>query len=131
MSNDKEVELNETQKEIQRGDRGQVGTPTNSLTIKQRWHEATHILKEVGHTNNPHKQAWVRKAGTPSLKKFARQLLASGDQLAKDWFACKNGALNESRSEKNRARVAVEATASKQARRKKGASNKTKTVETV
>lgn len=119
MSNQNEVELTEEQKEIQRGERGEVGKATAGLTIKQQWHEATHLLQDVGDKNNPHKRAWVRKAGTPSLKKFARQLLASGNQLAKDWFDHKAGSLNEERTEKNRSRATLEATASKAARRKK------------
>ena len=123
MSN-KENEVKQTQEnnepqEAPRGFRGELGKPTASLTIKQQWHEATHLLVDVGDNNNPRRQAWVRKAGTPSLKKFARQLLASGNQLAKDWFAHKSGSLNEERNEKNRSRASLEAQASKAARRKK------------
>jgi hypothetical protein len=118
-------ETNEPQ-EVVRGDRGNVGEATPSLTIKQLWHEATHVLEEVGDAHNPRKQEWVRKAGTPSLKRYARQLLASGDALAKDWFAHKHGAMNASRSDANKTRASLERQATKASRRKRADGNKTK-----
>jgi len=121
------VEETNEPKEVVRGDRGEVGEATPSLLIKQRWHEATHVLQDVGNAHNPRKQEWVRKAGTPSLKRYARQLLVSGDATAKDWFACKNGAMNDKRTDANRTRASLERQASKAARRKKSDSNKNKT----
>lgn len=75
-----------------------VGQLTAGRSIKMRWHQTD-----------------MRK----SLKQFARELATSGDQSAKDWFAHKKGSLNQDRSEKNRARIALERQASKAARRKK------------
>lgn len=125
-------ETNEPQ-EVVRGDRGEVGEATSSLTIKQMWHEATHVLEEVGNAHNPRKQDWVRKAGTPSLKRYARQLLATGDVLAKDWFAHKRGSMNAKRSDANSTRVTLERAATRASRRKKadGNKNKTKAVDAV
>lgn len=57
--------------------------------------------------------------GNMSLKQFARLLAKKGDQMAIDWFDNKAGACNESRSDKNKARVALERSATKSARRSK------------
>lgn len=75
----------------------EVGTATAGEAIKHLWHKEGQGL---------------------SLKTFARKLEAEGNQSAKDWFACKKGALNQSRSDKNRARVEVEKAATKSAKRK-------------
>jgi hypothetical protein len=108
------------------GPNGEIGQPTAALTIKQLWHAELHVLMDVGDKNNPRKQKWVRKQGTLSLKKYARQLAASGNTVAKDWFEHKQGSLNAERSEKNVVRIALEAQASKASRRKKalGKANK-------
>lgn len=93
-------DIKETQETTtHRGPRGEVGTATASLTIKQRWHAST-TGKHV------------------SLKSFARKLAAEGDQVAKDWLAHKAGSLNQKRSEKNVARVALERAATRAAHRK-------------
>jgi hypothetical protein len=105
--------------EIPAGDRGIVGTATPALTMKQRWHEATHVLMNVGDKHNPRKQAWVRKAGTPSLKQFARQLLKSKDALAIKWFADKRGACNQKRTDANLLRASLERQATRVAKRKR------------
>lgn len=63
-----------------RGDRGEVGTPTAGLTIRQRWHAEAH---------------------GGSLKQFARKLLKEGDSVAKEWFANKRGAKNQKRTDAN------------------------------
>lgn len=63
-----------------RGDRGEVGTPTAGLTIRQRWHAEAH---------------------GGSLKQFARKLLKEGDATAKEWFANKRGAKNQKRTDAN------------------------------
>jgi hypothetical protein len=121
-----EVESETKDQEVPPGPRGELGVATTSLTIKQQWHEATHVLEDVGDRHNPRKQEWVRKAGTPSLKQYARQLLASGNELAKDWFARKGGSMNAKRSDSNLSRASAEATASRAARRKKSDANKNK-----
>jgi len=102
-----------------RGDRGEVGVATAALKIRQLWHETHFTRKDVGDKNNPVKRIWVPNHGTPSLKRFARELAKSGNQVAKDWFANKKGAKNQKRSEKNVARINLEKQASKAARRKK------------
>lgn len=83
-----------------------VGQPSPGTTLKQRWHA---------------------EGNGKSLKQFARSLLASKDEAAKDWFDYKSGALNEVRSDKNKARVGLERQASKAARKKasKGATKNT------
>lgn len=69
--------------EKSRGDRGIVGKATSACTLKQRWAEAK--------KTNPRL----------SLKQFARGLVKTGDQNAKDWFAHKKGSLNMKRAEAN------------------------------
>lgn len=113
------------------GPNGVVGKATASLTLKQMWHAEHHILRDVGDKRNPRKQEWVPRSGAPSLKKYARQLAASGNTTAKDWFEHKSGALNEKRNEKNTARVALEAQASKAARRKKSQGKQSKPATTT
>lgn len=105
--------------EVPRGDRGELGVATPALTIKQMWHDAHHVLQDVGDKHNPRKQLWVKRAGAPSLKKYARDLAKSGNDVAKAWFSNKVGELNAKRSEKNTGRISLEKQASKAARRKK------------
>ncbi len=118
--------LSSVNEEIPPGPRGELGVATAALTLKQQWHEANHVLMDVGDHANPRKQEWVRKAGSPSLKMFARQLLASGNQLAKDWFAHKAGSMNAKRSDVNLASASAAATASRAARRKNAEAKKNK-----
>lgn len=115
------------------GERGELGVATAGDTIKQMWHAEHHVLQDVGDKHNPRKQLWVKRAGAPSLKKYAKALLASGNDVAKKWFASKAGANNAKRSDANRARAATEASASKAARRKKshGKANKAAAADTT
>ena len=131
VKEDSEVDVAESSKDFPRGPSGIVGTATAGKTIKQRWHEATHVLMDVGNRHNPRKQAWVKKAGAPSLKRFARQAAQAGDQAAKDWFDHKVGSMNASRSDSNRMRANLERQASKASRRKSTASKAKKPTETV
>ncbi len=104
-----------------RGSRGELGVATAGLTIKQLWHEKHFRRVDANDRNNPRKKLWTPMRGAPSLKEFARSLLKdeSHSQVAKDWLDHKHGSLNQERSEKNKARVALEKTATKQAKRKK------------
>lgn len=108
MSNEENKTV-ETKTETARGNRGEVGKGTAGGRIKTLWHSECFTNKDLG---------LVQIAGTPSLKAFARAKAKEGNQDAKDWFDCKRGALNETRSEKNRARVALEAQATKASRKK-------------
>ena len=96
------VKLN-TPSAIEFHSRGELGTPTASLTMKQRW---------------------VASGQKLSLKRFAQELARSGDKVAKDWFANKKGARNQKRSDKNVARVAIEKQATKASRKKVKANTK-------
>jgi hypothetical protein len=109
--------------EVPRGPNGIVGESTPSLTMKQRWHEATHVLEDVGDRNNPRKQEWVRKAGAPSLRQFARKLLLENDELATTWFANKRGANNQKRTDANIARADTERAATRASRHKRESKN--------
>jgi hypothetical protein len=115
--------------EVPRGNRGELGVATAGDTIKQMWHDTHHVLQDVGDKHNPRKQLWVKRAGAPSLKKYAKALAASGNDIAKKWFSNKGGDSNAKRSDANLARAATEASASKAARRKKsqGKANKAAT----
>jgi len=132
MADDKKQKKNEVPDEVveaqepARGPNGEVGKPTASLTIKQLWHAEHHVLMDVGDKNNPRKQEWVKRTGAPSLRKYARQLAASGNTVAKDWFEHKAGSLNAQRTEKNTSRIALEAQASMAARRKKSQGKQSK-----
>lgn len=83
---------------VSRGDRGELGTATAGLTIRQRWHA---------------------EAGGGSLKQFARKLLKEGDAVAQEWFANKRGAKNQKRSDTNIKAAKETSMASKAARTKK------------
>lgn len=95
------IELEQKQEVTQtpsRGDRGELGVATAGDTMKQRHRSEGRGL---------------------SLKQFARKLEASGDKVAKEWFANKRGAANQQRSDAN-VKAAMEArTATKAAKRKK------------
>lgn len=105
--------------EVPRGNRGELGVATAGKTIKQMWHEEHHVLQDVGDKHNPRKQLWVKRSGAPSLRKYAKGLAASGNDVAKAWFANKGGEKNDQRTEKNAGRISLEKQASKAARRKK------------
>jgi hypothetical protein len=113
-------------KEIPRGPSGEVGKPTASLTIKQMWHEKHFRLEEPSDGKNPRRQVWVARGGAPSLKQFARELVASGDTTAQDWFANKAGVLNEKRSDKNSIAASAAAAATRAEKRKKATQKQTK-----
>jgi hypothetical protein len=109
-----------------RGDRGELGQATAGQTIKQMYHAAHFTRKDVGDKHNPRKRVFVKNHGAPSLKKYARELAKSGNQVAKDWFAHKAGSLNAERTDANKTRISIEKQKSREARRKKsqGKSNK-------
>jgi hypothetical protein len=113
--------LKENGEEVPRGDRGEVGQATASLTIKQRYYEAFYKRVNAEDKNNPGRMIWVKLEGAPSLKQFARKLLASGDPNAKEWFANKRGAKNEKRSDANIAAARAAAAATKAERHKRSA----------
>lgn len=121
---DLEKKTEETPVEELRGDRGSVGEATPSKAIKNRWYEATHLLIEAGDRHNTKKRIWKKKPGSPSLRKFARSLVKEGDQQAKQWFANKSGKNNDTRSDKSLARISLERTATKSARRKSSSGGK-------
>lgn len=83
---------------VSRGDRGELGTATAGLQMRQRW---------------------AAEAGGGSLKQFARRLLKAGDPIAQEWFANKRGALNAKRTDANIKAAKETSMASKAARTKK------------
>lgn len=110
------------------GPRGELGTATAGLSIRQKWHEAHFNRVSAEDKHNPTKRLWVRKGGAPSLKQFARQLLKDGDPIAKEWFANKRGAKNQKPSDANIKAAKEAAMASKAARKKsKGGGGKSST----
>lgn len=102
-----------------RGERGELGQATAGLTIKQMWHAAHFTRKDVGDKHNPRKRVFVRNHGAPSLKRFARDLAKSGNDVAKDWFAHKAGSLNTERTDANKTRISLEKQKTREAKRKK------------
>jgi hypothetical protein len=81
-------------------------------------YHAKHFVREdAGDKRNTHKKVWVKHPGAPSLKQFARQLIASGDQTAKDWMDHKHGSLNAERSDANQALTKVVAAATKSSKK--------------
>jgi hypothetical protein len=119
MSENQEVQTEQKKEEIVRGDRGEVGTATAGLTIKQKWREAHFSRVDAGDKHNPKKRIYVRNPGSPSLKEFARSLKKEGDQVAKDWLAHKRGSLNQKRSDANVKAASDARIATKAAKRKK------------
>ena len=130
MSNDTETTVVSSEvQEVPRGDNGTVGVATASKTMKRLWHEATHVLSNIGNKQNPRKQHWVRKVASLSLKQFARKLAATKDQTAIDFFACKKGDLNATRSDTNRLRITLEKQATRASRKSSSSGKSSKTVE--
>lgn len=111
-------QVNDQPKEVVRGDRGAVGEPTASLSIKQLWHQTHFKRADVGDKHNPRKRQFVKNHHAPSLKRFARELMRSGNELALEWLARKGGSLNAKRTKENVARVQLEKQKTKESRRK-------------
>lgn len=108
-----------------RGERGELGVATASLTIKQRWHEEHFTLVDTSDKQHPHRRTYRANPGAPSLKKFARALAKDGDKVAKEWLGNKLGAKDQPRSEANVKLAALTGSASKLARKsKKGGGGK-------
>lgn len=124
MSNEEEKQEKPTERP--KGDRGELGVATASLTLKQRYHQAHFKRVDAEDKHNPGKKHWVKNEGAPSLKQFARKLLGSGDPNVKDWFARKNGSMDDKRTDKNiaDARAAAAATKAERHKRSAGASKK-------
>ena len=114
------VEANKQQEPV-RGVRGEVGVATPSLTIKKMYHAAcfkrVNISTLVKNPSNKNKQVFLANPNAPSLKRFVRELVASGDAAAKEWLANKAGAKNEKRTDVNIALSRACATATKAGRR--------------
>ena len=95
----KKVEVvEEVEQVFTKGERGEVGTATASLLLKQR------------HSS---------EGGGVSLKLFARKLAKDGDEVAKEWLANKLGGSAKARSDKNVALAKTSGSATKAAKRKK------------
>lgn len=118
------VVATETQKP--RGERGELGKPTAGLTIKQRWHAAHFKLVDTSDGQHPNRQSYVRNKDALSLRAFARQLAKSGDANAKEWFANKDGAKNQERSDANVKLAKACASATKLSRKKSKGGGKAK-----
>lgn len=99
------VAVTETVVQTNRGERGELGVATASLTIKQRW--------------------LASKTGT-SLKAYARNLAKSGDANAKEWLGNKAGAKNQKRSSANATAAKAAAAATKLGRKKSKSGGKAK-----
>jgi hypothetical protein len=113
-----QVATEKKEPEYMPGDRGELGQPTASLTMKQRYHAAHFTREDAGDKRNPHKKVWVINSHAPSLKQFARKLLAQKDEVAVAWFGNKNGALNAKRSDANEKIQREAASATKLGRKK-------------
>lgn len=114
----------EVVKEKERGPSGEVGVATPALTMRQLWHQAF-FERIAGHGGV---RQWQPRLGVEvlSLKRFARALLAKGDQVAGTWFDNKAGRHNQARSEANIKAAREAAFATKTERRKKSALNAAK-----
>lgn len=123
MSNEENIQEEapsaKKEKEVVRGDRGELGTATAGLTIRQKWHEA-HFSRVAAPTkHNPGRRVFVRNPGAISLKAFARGLAKDGDPTAKEWLSNKLGARNQKRSDANIKAAKEASTATHAAKRKK------------
>lgn len=97
MSEDKVEVKSEDQK---RGFRGEVGTGSAGSRLKGLYNKTAKAIE---------------------FKRFVRDLAKAGNADAKQWFANKKGAMNKKRSDATLARIMLERSATKQARRKKAA----------
>lgn len=120
MTENKETVVEKKEPEYQRGVRGNIGTTTAALTIKQMYHAAHFKRVDAEDKRNPNKKVWVKNTGAPSLKMFARKLVAAGDLNAKDFFSHKSGSLNAKRSDVNAKAAAEARLATKSAKHKTG-----------
>lgn len=75
------------------------------------------------------KRRWSNGSSGKSLKAFVRDLAASGDEDAKEWLFNKQGGLELGRSDKSKARIAIESQATRLARKRVKASAKKATTE--
>jgi len=64
------------------------------------------------------KHRWSKASSGKSLKAFANDLAASGDEDAKEWFFNKQGGLELGRSDKSKARIAIESQATRLSRKR-------------
>jgi hypothetical protein len=103
--------------EYTRGVRGEIGTATAADTVKQRYHATHYNRVDAEDKRNPNKKRWIKNTNAPSLKQFARKLMASGDANAKDFMANKHGAKDAKRSEANIASTKAAAAATKMGRK--------------
>lgn len=112
-----------------------IGQPSVSDQMKLKWHLEYFDNSEFQIlADGRHRHYWKpKKAGYPSLKQFAKDLVSQGDQLARDWMDHKAGSLNQKRTDAKKKRVLEEKMASKAARRKpkSGGSKSTATVATA
>jgi hypothetical protein len=90
--------------------KGEVGTATPSLAIKNLWHAEKQKMNENRRL---------------SLKKFAKMLAGKKDPVALTWLANKSGQNNEDRSDKTKSRISAEKLATRAGRRS-SSSNKSK-----
>lgn len=89
------------------------------MNIKHRWHKEHFILKDAKDNAHPNRRVFVRKRDTPSLKAFARALLAQGDADAQAWFDNKHELNAQKRSDHN-VKMAELCRAATKLNRKKG-----------
>ena len=94
--------------------RGNVGKSSAGDRVKRLYHQAHPKFKM-----NKDLTEKIYLKPTMSLKAFARQLVKDENADAKDWFDSKAGALEVGRSEKNKTRVTLEASATKLAKKAK------------
>lgn len=64
------------------------------------------------------KHRWSKASSGKSLKAFVRALVASGDEDAKEWLFNKQGGLALGRSDKSKARIAIESQATRLSRKR-------------
>lgn len=102
-----------------RGPKGELGTATPALQIRQMWHEACFKRIDTSDRAHPNRKTFMPQKGAVSLKAFARKLAKEGDPVAKSWLANKLGASNQKRSDKNATEAKLIGAATKTAKRKK------------
>ena len=119
MEENKQTKIEEPQAP-QRGERGNVGTPTAAQTIKQLWHSAHFKKVSIENDKGDHiRFDLVQNTGAPSLKRFARLLVGDVSELAKDWLSHKAGSLNAKRTDANIKLAMETGNATKMQKRKK------------
>lgn len=97
--------------------------------IKKMWREACFKRVDAPSATNAKKRSWEPTDAWMPLRRFAGNLVAEGNGIAKEWFAHKFGSLNADQTDANKRSASEASAATRLARRKSKSGASTATVE--